>query len=77
MHDPQGGSFQLYTIKLDGTGLTQLTTEAEWGMFNAFPMFGGADKATLLWASSVGINVPGPMNIWRAHVKGITAPKKQ
>lgn len=75
MHDPEGGSFQLYTIKLDGTGLTQVTNEADWGMFNAFPMFGGSDKATLLWSSSRGITEPGPLNVWKAHVKGINTPQ--
>lgn len=31
MHDPEGGSFQLYTVNLDGSNLKQITTEAEWG----------------------------------------------
>ena len=31
MHDPEGGSFQLYTVNLDGSNLRQITTEAEWG----------------------------------------------
>jgi Tol biopolymer transport system component len=31
MHDPQRGSFQIYTVNLDGTNLKQITTEAEWG----------------------------------------------
>jgi hypothetical protein len=32
MHDPEGGSFQLYTVNLDGSNLKQITTEAEWGI---------------------------------------------
>jgi hypothetical protein len=71
MHDPEGGSFQLYTVKLDGSNLKQITTEAEWGAFNAFPMFGGPDKNTLVWCSSRGTKQQGDINVWKAHLNSI------
>lgn len=66
MHDPEGGSFQLYTVNLDGSNLQQITDEATWGAFNAFPQFNPVDKKTLAFASSAGTSTMGDINIWLA-----------
>lgn len=66
MNDPMGGTFHLYTVKLDGTGLTQITTE---GNFNSFPMF-SPDGKYLLWESDRGTTKQGDINIMRAEWVG-------
>jgi len=66
MHDPRGGDFQLYTIKLDGSGLTRITTE---GSFNSFPMF-SFDGKKLAWASSRNAKSPGDIDIFVADWTG-------
>jgi len=70
MHDPQGGNFQLYTINLDGTHLTQITNQ---GDFNAFPMFSFNDnsgKFKISWCSSRGAKNYGTINIFVADWNG-------
>ncbi len=52
MDDPSGGTFQLYTINLDGTNLQRVTDPSiASNVFNAFPMF-SPDGTTLMWCSS-------------------------
>lgn len=62
IHAPNTGNFQLYVIGLDGTGLTQITTE---GNFNAFAMF-SPDGKTLVWCSDRGTSKPGDINVLTA-----------
>jgi len=62
MHDPMGGDFQLYTVKLDGTGLQRVTTE---GNFNSFPMF-SPDGKTLAWCSDRNARMFGEINVFLA-----------
>lgn len=59
LHAPNSGNFQLYTVKLDGTGLQQITSE---GSFNSFPMF-SPDGKYLAWESSRNTKKPGDINI--------------
>jgi len=61
--DPQGGTFHLYYVKLDGTGLTQITTE---GSFNSFPMF-SPDGKYLLWESDRNAKTYGDIDIFKAE----------
>ena len=72
MHDPEGGSFQIYTVNLDGSNLKQITTESEWGAFNAFPMFNPVDKKTLAWCSSRGAKKMGDINVWLAELSDLS-----
>jgi len=61
--DPTGGTFHLYYVKVDGTGLTQVTTE---GHFNAFPMF-SPDGKYLLWESDRNAKQFGDIDIFKAE----------
>jgi len=63
LHDPQGGDFQLYTVKLDGSSLTQITTE---GTFNSFPMF-SPDGKYLAWESNRNTTDPTEINVFIAQ----------
>jgi len=47
-HDPEGGDFQLFTINVDGSNLTQITTK---GTFNSFAML-TFDGKKLAWCSN-------------------------
>jgi len=61
--NPNGGTFHLYSIKLDGTGLTQITTV---GNFNSFPMF-SLDGKYLLWESDRNAKQYGDIDIFKAE----------
>lgn len=62
MHAPNTGNFQLYYVRLDGTGLIKLTTE---GTFNAFAMFNPQGN-TLAWESNRGVKIPGDIDVFLA-----------
>jgi len=64
--DPTGGTFQLYYINLDGTGLAQVTTE---GHFNSFPMF-SPDGSHILWESDRNAKQYGDIDIFKAEWVG-------
>ena len=66
MHNPRGGDFQLYTVKLDGTNLTRITTE---GSFNSFPMF-SFDGKKLAFASNRNAKSPYEIDIFTAEWNG-------
>jgi len=66
MHDPMGGDFQLYTIKMDGSNLTRITTT---GSFNSFPMFSFNGKY-LAWASNRDAKNYQDMDIYTAYWDG-------
>ncbi len=66
MNSTDGSSFQLYIVRLDGTGLTQVTTE---GQFNAFPMFNPVTQK-LAWCSSRYTTNMGDINVWLADWRG-------
>lgn len=76
MDDPQGGSFQLYTINLDGTGLRRVTDpNIPANVFNAFPMFDPSGE-NLIWCSSRLVQNYGDINVWRAKWTGPGRKKK-
>jgi TolB protein len=55
--------FHLYSIKLDGTGMTQLT---QYGTFNSFPMF-SFDGKYLAWESDRSAKTPTQMDVFIAQ----------
>jgi len=55
--------FQLFMIKLDGTGLQQITWE---GSFNSFPMF-SPDGKYLDWESNRDTTVYSNLNVYVAE----------
>jgi len=57
------GEFDLYTIKLDGTGLTRIT---ESGTFNSFPMFSFNGKY-LAWESDRSAKTPEEIDVFIAE----------
>jgi Tol biopolymer transport system component len=63
MHDPTGRSFELYMVRLDGTGLERITSHRE---FDGFPMFSPTDPGTLAFASNRGGSVRGETNVFLA-----------
>ncbi len=63
MHDPEGRNFELYAIRLDGTGLTRITHHPD---FDAFPMF-DSDGSHLVWASNRHGELEGDTNIFVAR----------
>jgi Tol biopolymer transport system component len=69
MHDPQGRSFDLFMMRVDGTGLERITSHPE---FDGFPMFSPTDPGTVVFASNRGGSVRGETNIfladWREDV---------
>lgn len=66
MHDPEGRNFDLYAVRIDGTGLTRITTHPD---FDAFPMF-SSDGRWLVWASNRDAAEPGDTNIFIAEWVG-------
>jgi len=68
--DPQGRTFDLYTVGIDGSHLTRVT---HGGDFNAFPMF-SPDGRWLAFASNRYGSRPHETNLfvaeWRAEVDG-------
>jgi len=60
--DPTSRNFDLYLVRLDGTGLEQVTTSPE---FDAFPMF-SPDGKRLVWASNRHGKEPHETNIFIA-----------
>ena len=54
MHAPNTGSFQIYSVNYDGSDLRQLTTDAEWGTFNAFQLFNVRMIGDLLSSLRIG-----------------------
>ncbi|HEY7530911.1 MAG TPA: hypothetical protein VIC56_09570 [Gemmatimonadota bacterium] len=62
VHDPDGRNFDLYAVRVDGTGLERLTFHPD---FDAFPMF-SADGRTLIWASNRNGGRPGETNVFTA-----------
>ena len=65
MHAPNTGSFQIYSVNYDGSDLRQLTTDAEWGTFNAFQL-GSPTNKTLAWCSNRDAKQPGEINVYLA-----------
>jgi Tol biopolymer transport system component len=63
MHDPAGRSFELFMVRLDGTGLERITSHGE---FDGFPMFSPTDPGTLVFASNRGGSVRGETNVFLA-----------
>jgi TolB protein len=62
LHDPQGSSFSLYLIKVDGTGVERITYGAR---FDSFPMF-SRDGKKLVFASTRNAKDPREFNIFTA-----------
>ncbi len=60
--DPRGRNFDLYLVNVDGTGLEQVTTDAE---FDAFPIF-SPNGRELVWASNRHGGTPHETNIFIA-----------
>ena len=63
MDDPRGRDFELYRIRIDGTGLERLTFSPE---FDGFPVF-SPDGRHLVFASNRHGSVRGETNIFRAE----------
>lgn len=63
MHDSAGRNFDLYWIRLDGTGLTRITHHPD---FDAFPMF-SSDGSRLVWASNRHGAKEGHTNVFVAR----------
>jgi Tol biopolymer transport system component len=63
MQDPQRRAFELYMVKLDGTGLERITAHPE---FDGFPMFSPTDPGLLVFASNRGGSVRGETNVFLA-----------
>lgn len=55
--NPRGGNFDIYIVSLDGTGLTQITSDEG---FDGFPMF-SPDGKKLIWGS--GRNAMGERDV--------------
>jgi Tol biopolymer transport system component len=60
--NPRSGNFDLSLVKLDGTGLEQITTREE---FDGFPMF-SRDGRMLVWASNRDARDAGSTNLFIA-----------
>jgi Tol biopolymer transport system component len=65
MDDPKGRNFDLYMIRLDGTGLERITTN---DTFDGFPMF-TRDGKRLVFASNRNGKVRGETNLFLADWK--------
>jgi Tol biopolymer transport system component len=63
MHDPQGRTFDLFMVRLDGTGLERITSYPD---FDGFPMWSPTDPGTLVFASNRGGSVRGETNVFLA-----------
>ncbi|MER3413070.1 MAG: hypothetical protein C4341_02300 [Armatimonadota bacterium] len=63
--DPQGREFDLWMIRVDGTGLKRITFTPE---FDGFPMF-TRDGKRLVWASNRNGREPGETNVFVADWK--------
>ncbi len=61
--NPRSRNFDLFVVKLDGTGLEQITRNPE---FDGFPMF-SHDGKQLVWASNRGASKPGDTNLFIAR----------
>lgn len=62
LHDPQGRDFDLYRIRVDGSGLERITYNPT---FDGFPMF-TADGKKLIFASNRANSTPGETNVFIA-----------
>jgi TolB protein len=62
MHEPGGRNFDVYAIKIDGSGIERITHHEE---FDGFPMF-NSDGTKLVWASNRFNAKPGDTNIFIA-----------
>ncbi len=71
MHDPQGRSFELFMVGLDGRGLERITVHPE---FDGFPMWSPVDPGTLVFASNRGGSVRGETNVFLADWVEDVAP---
>ena len=60
--NPRSRNFDLFLVRLDGTGLEQVTTH---GDFDGFPMF-SPDGKKLVWASNRNATNPGDTNLFVA-----------
>lgn len=61
--DPQGRSFQIYRVGIDGSGLEQITHDPSG--FNGFPMF-SRDGRRLVFSSNRNGSVPRETNVFVA-----------
>jgi Tol biopolymer transport system component len=62
MNDPRGRNFDLYMVKVDGTGLEQITYNET---FDGFPMF-SPDGKKLVFASNRNGKARGETNVFIA-----------
>lgn len=62
LHEPGTGSFSLYLVNADGTGLERITYGAR---FDSFPMF-SRDGKKIVWCSTRNAKVPREYNVFVA-----------
>lgn len=62
LHDPGRGSFSLYIVNVDGTGLKRISYGAR---FDSFPMF-SRDGTKLVFTSTRNARAPREFNIFIA-----------
>ncbi|HSF04540.1 MAG TPA: hypothetical protein VLG10_02000, partial [Methylomirabilota bacterium] len=62
LHDPQGRSFALYLVHVDGSGLERVTYADG---FASFPMF-SRDGARLVFCGNRNAAAPGELNVFLA-----------
>jgi Tol biopolymer transport system component len=65
MHDPEGKTFSLYIVNVDGTGLERVTYGAR---FDSFPMF-SRNGRMLVFSSTRNSSQPREFNIFTADWK--------
>jgi Tol biopolymer transport system component len=63
LHNPEGRNFDIYMVNLDGTGLTQITTDEG---FDGFPVF-SPDGRYLVFGSNRNNGGSGDTNVFIAE----------